>query len=64
MHPEMYEMNTDCNKCLLCLCISGMQLATASGDTTVKIWDFANAACIHTFADHQKAGSFAVRWLQ
>jgi len=35
---------------------SGIQLATASGDTTVKIWDFANASCIQTFADHQRAG--------
>jgi len=36
----------------------GLQLATASGDTTVKIWDFANAMCIQTFADHQKAGTY------
>ena len=34
-----------------------MQLATASGDTTVKIWDFADAKCVQTFADHQKAGT-------
>jgi len=35
-----------------------MQLATASGDTTVKIWDFADAKCVQTFADHQKAGTW------
>jgi len=39
-------------------CGSGTQLATTSGDTTVKIWDFANAICIQTFADHQKAGKY------
>jgi WD40 repeat protein len=36
----------------------GIQLATASGDTTVKIWDFAKAECMHTFTDHQKPGKY------
>ena len=27
----------------------------ASGDRTVKIWDFAGAACAHTFSDHTQA---------
>ena len=27
-------------------------MATASGDSTVKIWDFAKAECILTFTDH------------
>ena len=33
----------------------GAQLATGSGDSTVKIWDFANARCRHTFTDHTAA---------
>lgn len=35
---------------------SGAKLATASGDTTVKIWDFSKAECVHTFMDHTHAG--------
>ena len=35
---------------------AGSHLATASGDRTVKIWDFAGAACAHTFSDHTQAG--------
>jgi len=31
---------------------------TVSGDTTVKLWDFAKAECIHTFLEHQKAGEY------
>lgn len=31
---------------------------TGSGDSTVKIWDFSKAECVHTFADHQHAGTF------
>jgi len=46
---------------LVCGVFSGLQLATSSGDTTVKIWDFANASCIQTFADHQKAGEYICR---
>jgi len=30
----------------------GNLLATASGDGTVKIWDFVNACCAQTFAEH------------
>lgn len=55
-------------RCFICLSIiskfkerncfvkSGSKLATVSGDTTVKVWDFAKAECVHTFVDHQKAG--------
>ena len=35
---------------------SGAKLATASGDTTVKVWDFARAECEHTFTEHKHAG--------
>ena len=35
---------------------SGSKLVTASGDTTVKIWDFSKAECVHTFTDHTHAG--------
>lgn len=34
---------------------SGGRLATASGDSTVKIWDFTKAQCILTFTDHTHA---------
>eukprot|EP01016_Furgasonia_blochmanni_P012503 TRINITY_DN1619_c0_g1_i3.p1 TRINITY_DN1619_c0_g1~~TRINITY_DN1619_c0_g1_i3.p1 ORF type:complete len:436 (-),score=66.46 TRINITY_DN1619_c0_g1_i3:96-1403(-) len=30
----------------------GTHLATCSGDTTIKIWDFINASCAVTFRDH------------
>jgi WD40 repeat protein len=30
----------------------GNLLATASGDGTVKIWDFVNACCAQTFSEH------------
>ena len=30
----------------------GSHLVTASGDGTVKIWEFAQAKCTHTFFDH------------
>ena len=36
----------------------GSKLATSSGDTTVKIWDFSKAECVHTFTDHTHAGKF------
>jgi len=52
------RVNTQTKTELFVACDSGVQLATASGDTTVKIWDFANATCIQTFADHQKAGTY------
>lgn len=38
------------------LLFSGSKLVTASGDTTVKIWDFSKAECVHTFTDHTHAG--------
>ena len=34
---------------------SGSKLATVSGDTTAKIWDFARAECVHTFTEHTHA---------
>ncbi|KAG6551473.1 hypothetical protein Mapa_006896 [Marchantia paleacea] len=34
---------------------SGMQLASSSGDCTVKIWSFEKARCTHTFSDHTQA---------
>lgn len=33
----------------------GTALATASGDGTVKVWDFVNACCAATFSDHAQA---------
>lgn len=36
---------------------SGSKLATSSGDTTVKVWDFSKAECVHTFTDHTHAGT-------
>ena len=30
----------------------GSHLATSSGDSTIKVWDFINASCAHTFKDH------------
>ena len=43
---------------------SGTKLATSSGDTTVKIWDFSKAECVHTFTDHTHAGKLAELCLQ
>lgn len=36
---------------------SGSSLATTSGDTTVKIWNFSQPGCTHTFTDHTLAGN-------
>tara|TARA_B110000503_G_C7026866_1_gene362259 strand:- start:63 stop:209 length:147 start_codon:yes stop_codon:yes gene_type:complete len=30
----------------------GSHLVTSSGDCTIKIWDFLNASCTHTFKEH------------
>jgi WD40 repeat protein len=30
-------------------------LATSSGDSTVKIWNFEKQKCVHTFTDHLQA---------
>ena len=30
----------------------GSHLATCSGDSTIKIWDFLKAACVATFDSH------------
>ena len=30
----------------------GSHLATCSGDSTIKIWDFLKAACVSTFESH------------
>ena len=35
----------------------GAKLATTSGDTTVKIWDFKKSECVHTFTEHTHAGT-------
>mgnify|MGYP002775464932 FL=1 len=29
-----------------------MQLASSSGDCTVKVWSFEKARCVQTFVDH------------
>jgi WD40 repeat protein len=34
---------------------SGKLLATSSGDSTVKLWNFEKQKCIHTFSDHLQA---------
>lgn len=38
------------------LCVSfsedGQYFASSSSDTTVKIWNFAERKCIHTFSEH------------
>ena len=31
-------------------------MATCSGDTTIKIWDFSQKKCIHTFTNHLLPG--------
>ncbi|CAF5223279.1 unnamed protein product, partial [Rotaria magnacalcarata] len=31
---------------------SGNKMATCSGDTTIKIWDFSQKKCVHTFTNH------------
>ena len=31
-------------------------MATCSGDTTIKIWDFSQKKCVHTFANHLLPG--------
>ena len=33
----------------------GSHLASSSGDGTVKIWEFSQAQCSHTFSDHTQA---------
>lgn len=33
----------------------GSRLATTSGDTTVKIWDFSKEQCVASFTDHTHA---------
>jgi WD40 repeat protein len=35
---------------------SGNKMATCSGDTTIKIWDFSQKKCIHTFTNHLLPG--------
>lgn len=36
-------------------------LATSSGDSTVKIWNFEKQKCVHTFSDHLQA-VWSVSW--
>ena len=55
---KCYYRNHDMKNVVCFLLCSGVQLATVSGDTTTKIWDFARAECIHTFTDHQKPGIY------
>ena len=33
-------------------------MATCSGDTTIKIWDFSQKKCVHTFTNHLLPGKF------
>jgi WD40 repeat protein len=35
---------------------SGNKMATCSGDTTIKIWDFSQKKCVHTFTNHLLPG--------
>jgi len=42
----------------------GTKLATSSGDTTVKIWDFSKAECVHTFTDHTHAGEILETYIR
>lgn len=44
-----------------CFHPDGTKLATSSGDTTVKIWDFSKAKCTQTFTDHSHA-VWGVSW--
>lgn len=36
----------------------GGQLASTSGDGTVKLWDFEKASCISTLTEHQQPGGY------
>ena len=40
---------------------SGKMLATSSGDSTVKVWNFEKQKCVHTFSDHLQ-GVWSVGW--
>ena len=51
---------------------NGKQLATSSGDRSVRIWDLENEKCVAQFDDHTQAvwdiayhssGSFLASWL-
>jgi len=33
-------------------------MATCSGDTSIKIWDFSQKKCVHTFTNHLLPGEF------
>lgn len=35
---------------------------SSSSDHTVKVWDFAQRSCVHTFKDHHDQVSLLVRW--
>jgi WD40 repeat protein len=37
---------------------TGNKMATCSGDTTIKIWDFSQKKCVHTFTNHLLPGKF------
>jgi WD40 repeat protein len=34
---------------------AGVALASAGGDSYVKLWDFAQQRCVLTFTDHKQA---------
>ncbi|CAF1276552.1 unnamed protein product [Didymodactylos carnosus] len=36
---------------------SGNKMATCSGDTSIKIWDFSQKKCVHTFTNHLLPGT-------
>ena len=41
---------------------SGAMLATASADSTVKVWDTAGTYCTHSFAGHRSAAGGGAGW--
>jgi WD40 repeat protein len=39
-------------------------MATCSGDTSIKIWDFSQKKCVHTFTNHLLPGEFVFTFLK
>ena len=52
----MFEMIIEYCHLNLFLIISGLYLATCSGDGTVKIWDFTKNQCMLTLSEHIQPG--------